>query len=102
MTDLTPIAHALHAKIWPLVARRAKEQCKTIDEENTFMNISVPYYAPYLSDTPFHVLACIWGVSDGEAIEWRDGIRWALTEAARPGATKESVYRASCSRVRWP
>lgn len=94
MTDLTPLAHALHSKVWPLVGRRAFEQCDTIDAENRFMNHMVARYAPSLLETPMEILGLIWGVHPDEAKTWREGIRAALTEAQNPDATKQSVYDA--------
>jgi len=78
MTELTPLAHALHSKIWPLVGRIASERCETIDEENDFMNGAVARYAPLLLETPLDILALIWGVHRDEAAEWLGEIRAAL------------------------
>ena len=77
-TELTPLASALHGKIWPLVGRRASEQCETIAEENAFMNDAVARYAPLLLETPAEILGLIWGVHPDEARQWRDEIRAAL------------------------
>jgi len=78
MTDLTPLASALHSKIWPLVSARCTEQCETIDEENAYMNRAVPQYAPGLLSTPADILGLIWGVSAIEADLWRVEIAEAL------------------------
>jgi len=80
MTKLTPLANALHRKVWPFVMHRAQE-CETIAEENAFMNCEVPRLAPHLANTPVIVLACVWGIHPDEATIWRDEIRIALRQA---------------------
>ena len=52
MTALTPLASALHSKVWPLVAKQCAEQCETMDAENAFMNEAVAAYAPSLLEHP--------------------------------------------------
>jgi hypothetical protein len=79
MTQLSPLASALHSKVWPLVGHRASEQCETIDDEYAFMNEAVERYAPHLLDTPVEILGVIWGVSVGEALIWREEIRAVLS-----------------------
>jgi len=81
MTNLTPLASALHAKIWPLVSAQAAEHCETIEAENKFMNTAVARYAPLLLETPVEILALIWGVHPSEAEIWREDIRSALAQA---------------------
>jgi hypothetical protein len=84
MTTLTPLASALHSKIWPLVGKRCAEQCETIEAENAYMDIACQCYAPHLLNTPVEILALIWGVHVDEAAIWREEIRDALaTEAVR-------------------
>jgi len=100
-TELNPITHALHAMVWPLVARRAEERCETIEEENAFMNARVPELAPYLLETPLPVLSCLWGLHPDEALERCDGIRAALRAAALPDATKQTVEAAYRSKARY-
>lgn len=78
MTDLTPLAIALHSKVWPLVGHKAAEQCETISDENAFMNRAVAHFAPLLLETPVEVLGAIWGVHPDEARAWREEIRSAL------------------------
>jgi hypothetical protein len=82
MTELTPLASALHAKVWPLVAHTvAVEQCQTIDEENAYMNEAVARYAPLLLETPIEILGLIWGMHPSEAAIEREQIRAALEAA---------------------
>lgn len=95
MTELTPLASALHSKVWPLVCQRAQlEQCETIAQEDAFMNQAVARYAPLLLETPDEILGLIWGVHPTEAKQCRAGIQAALTEASKPEATHQSVYDA--------
>jgi len=94
MTELCPLAYALHSKLWPFVGRRAFERCDTIGEENAFMNRVVTLYAPLLLETPDEILGLIWGVHPDEAKSWRQGIGAALTAAGQPGASRQSVYDA--------
>jgi len=98
MTELIPLASALHEKVWPLVGHTAQE----IEDENAFMNEQVPLLAPLLVETPVRILGCIWGIHPAEAEQWREGIRAALAEAAKLDATRDSIYRAFCSKVRSP
>jgi hypothetical protein len=82
MSNLSPLASALHSKIWPLVGKKCVEQCETIDAENAYMNIAVECYAPHLLETPVEILALIWGVHVDEAILWREDIRTAIRDFA--------------------
>ena len=100
MAELTPLAYALHSKIWPLVGHRAFETCDFIAEENEFMNRVVARYAPLLLETPIEILGLVWGVHPSEAQEWRDGIRAALTASGKPDATNQSVYDAYKTKAR--
>jgi hypothetical protein len=81
MTQLTPLARALHSKVWPLVANKAAERCETLAEENAYMNDAVARYAPLLLETPLEILGLIWGVHPDEAAIWREEIRVALEAA---------------------
>jgi hypothetical protein len=85
MTQLTPLASALHSKVWPLVGNKATDRCETIgcetiDEENAYMNSAVAHYAPLLLETPVEILGLIWGVHPDEATIWREEIRAALAK----------------------
>jgi hypothetical protein len=83
VTELTPLARALHSKVWPLVGSRAAECCETIAEENAYMNDAVPRYAPLLLETPPEILGLIWGISLNETIQCLKDIAAALAEPRR-------------------
>jgi hypothetical protein len=80
MSKLTPLASALHSKVWPLVGNKCRERCETISAENAYMNEAVARYAPLLLETPVEVLGLIWGVHPDEATIWREDIRVALAK----------------------
>lgn len=83
MTDLTPLARTLHAKVWPFVSLSRRQRCETVDEENALMNAEVPRLAPVLLATPISILASVWGVHPLEADAWCREIRAALVAEER-------------------
>lgn len=95
MTELTPLAWALHEQIWPLLSANDR----AAPDGNATMNMHVEMLAAAATETPVAILANIWGLHPDEARDWRAGIQAAFMMAGKTG-DREKIRAAFQRGVR--